>query len=160
MNKPASREHSAVNEAVKYEDLALYIDGEFVSGEGRKTSPVTNPATGEVVGQLPHASKKDLDNALAAAARAFETWKYSSPLDRAKILRKVGELSRERSKDIGRNITLDMGKPIAEAIGEVVSCADHCDWHAEECRRLYGRVIPPRLPSVRPMGLREPVGRP
>ncbi|MGE0310722.1 MAG: NAD-dependent succinate-semialdehyde dehydrogenase [Lautropia sp.] len=158
MNKPASSEHAAVTEAVKYEDLALYIDGEFVAGDGRKTQPVTNPATGEVIGQLPHATTKDLDRALAAAARAFETWKHSSPLDRAKILRKVGELSRERSKDIGRNITLDMGKPIAEAIGEVVSCADHCDWHAEECRRIYGRVIPPRLPNVRQMVLREPVG--
>ncbi len=158
MNKPASNEHAAVTDAVKYEDLALYIDGEFVAGDGRRTQPVTNPANGEVIGQLPHASTQDLDRALSAAARAFETWKHSSPLDRSRILRKVAELSRERAKEIGRNITLDMGKPIAEAVGEVVACADHCDWHAEECRRIYGRVIPPRLANVRQMVLREPVG--
>ena len=158
MNKPAASEHSAVREAIAYEDLSLYIDGEFVKGGGRLEQAVTNPATGEVIGQLPHASRADLDRALAAAARAFETWRKSSPMDRSKILRRVAELTRERAKEIGRNITLDMGKPIAEAVGEVVSCADHCDWHAEECRRIYGRVIPPRLPNVRQMVLREPVG--
>lgn len=79
-------------------------------------------------------------------------------MERSRILRRVGELSREQSKRIGRNITLDMGKPLAEGIAEVVACADHCDWHAEECRRIYGRVIPPRLPNVRQLVLREPVG--
>ncbi len=158
MNKPASPEHTAVSDALGYEDLTLYIDGEFIKGEGRREQAVTNPATGEVIGQLPHASTADLDRALAAAARAFETWRHSSPLDRSKVLRKVAELSRERAQDIGRHITLDMGKPIGEAVAEVVSCADHCDWHAEECRRIYGRVVPPRLPNVRQMVLREPVG--
>ena len=141
-----------------YETLALYIDGEFVTGGDRKTQDVRNPATGEVIGKLPHASRADLDRALAAAQRAFTTWKHSSPMDRSKILRKVGELSRQNAKQIGRNITLDMGKTLAESTGEVISCADHCDWHAEECRRIYGRVIPPRLPNVRQMVLREPVG--
>jgi len=140
-----------------YETLALYIDGEFITGD-RKSQDVRNPATGEVIGKLPHATREDLDRALAAAQRAFQTWKHSSPMERSKILRKVGELSRQRSREIGRNITLDMGKTLVEAAGEVVSCAEHCDWHAEECRRIYGRVIPPRLPNVRQMVLREPVG--
>ncbi|PKD79397.1 NAD-dependent succinate-semialdehyde dehydrogenase, partial [Escherichia coli] len=124
-----------------YEQLALYIDGEFVAGEGRRTQDVINPATLEVLGQLPHATEADLDRALAAAQRAFESWKKSSPMDRSAILRKVATLSRERAKEIGRNMTLDQGKPLAEAIGEVTSCAEHADWHAEECRRIYGRVI-------------------
>ncbi len=158
MNQPASIERNAVTKAIAYEDLCLYIDGEFVKDGGRREQPVFNPATGEVIAQLPHASKTDLDRALAAASRAFKTWRQSSPLDRSRILRRVAELSRERQQDIGRNITLDMGKPIAEAIGEVVVCADHCDWHAEECRRIYGRVILPRMPNVRQMVLREPVG--
>ena len=157
MNTAAKPEQAAVEHAA-YEDLCLYIDGEFVKGGGRKEQDVVNPATGQPIAKLPHASREDLDRALAAAARAFETWKKSSPIDRARILRKVGDLSRERAKDIGRNITLDMGKPLAEAIGEVTACAEHCDWHAEECRRIYGRVIPPRLPNVRQMVLREPVG--
>jgi succinate-semialdehyde dehydrogenase/glutarate-semialdehyde dehydrogenase len=79
-------------------------------------------------------------------------------MDKSRILRRVAELSRERAQEIGRNITLDQGKPLAEAVGEVLRCADHCDWHAEECRRIYGRVIPARMPNVRQMVLREPVG--
>lgn len=141
-----------------YETLALYIDGEFVAGDGRKTQPVINPSTLEELGQLPHATTADLDRALNAAQRAFESWRHSSPMKRSEILRKVGQLSRERAQEIGRNMTLDQGKPLAESVGEVTACADHADWHAEECRRIYGRVITPRSPEVRQMVLREPIG--
>lgn len=141
-----------------YQDLALYIDGEFIKGGDRREQDVINPATQEVLGKLPHATRADLDRALAAAQRAFESWKKTSPLERSKILRRVGELTRERAKEIGRNITLDQGKPLAEAVGEVMICAEHADWHAEECRRIYGRVIPPRQPNVRQIVVREPIG--
>lgn len=141
-----------------YPSLALYIDGEFIDGEGRQTQEITNPATLDVVGHLPHATTADLDRALAAASRAFETWRHSSPMQRSEILRKVGQLSRDRAQEIGRNMTIDQGKPLAESVGEIMSCADHADWHAEECRRIYGRVILPRDPSVRQMVLREPIG--
>ena len=151
-------EKLAERQTTQYETLAMYIDGEFVEAAGRKTEPVVNPASGEVLGQLPHASREDLDRALAAAQRAFETWKKSSPLERSAVLRKVAELARERAQDIGRNITLDQGKPLAESVGEVMVCAEHAEWHAEECRRIYGRVIPPRRSDVRQFVLREPVG--
>ena len=141
-----------------YEQLSLYIDGEFIRGDGRREQEVFNPATGEVIGSLPHATRADLDRALAAAQRSFQSWRSVSPMEKSAILRKVGELSRSRAKEIGRNITLDQGKPLAESVGEVMRCADHCDWHAEECRRIYGRVIPPRLPNVRQFVLREPIG--
>ncbi len=141
-----------------YQQLSLYINGEFITGDGRKTQNVINPATQEVLGLLPHASEADLDLALRSAEKAFSSWKKSSPMDRSAILRKVAQLTRDRSKDIARNMTMDMGKPLAESLGEVVSCADHADWHAEECRRIYGRVIPPRHPDVRQLVLREPIG--
>ena len=141
-----------------YEDLSLYIDGEFVQGGGRREQDVFDPATGGLIGRLPHATSADLDRALAAAQRAFETWKTVSPLERSRILRRVGELTRERTQAIARNITLDQGKPLAEAVSELTRCADHCDWHAEECRRIYGRVIPARFPNVRQFVLREPIG--
>ncbi|MCC6195074.1 MAG: NAD-dependent succinate-semialdehyde dehydrogenase [Burkholderiales bacterium] len=141
-----------------YEDLCLFIDGEFIKGGGRREQDVLDPATGNVIARLPHATAADLDRALAAAQRAFESWRSVSPMERSRVLRRVGELTRERAKEIGRNITLDQGKPLAEAVGEVTRCADHCDWHAEECRRIYGRVIPPRQPNVRQLVLREPVG--
>ncbi len=144
--------------STSYENLALYIDGEFIQGGGRVEQPVLDPATGATVGQLPHATRDDLDRALAAAERAFATWRHVAPTERGAILRKVGELSRERAKEIGRNITLDQGKPLAEAVGEVLRCADHCDWHAEEARRIYGRVIPSRMPNVRQFVVREPIG--
>lgn len=141
-----------------YQQLSLYINGEFITGDGRKMQNVINPATQEVLGQLPHASEADLDMALHAAEKAFASWKRSSPMDRSTILRKVAQLTRDRAKEIAQHMTMDMGKPLAEALGEVISCADHADWHAEECRRIYGRVIPPRNPDVRQLVLREPIG--
>jgi len=141
-----------------YEDLSLYIDGHFLKGGGRVEQDVLNPATGEVIGKLPHATREDLDLALTSAQRAFESWRRSSPLERSKVLRRVGELARERAKQIGQNITLDEGKPLAEAVGEVLFCAEHAEWHAEEARRIYGRVIPPRSDGVRQLVLREPIG--
>jgi succinate-semialdehyde dehydrogenase / glutarate-semialdehyde dehydrogenase len=141
-----------------YEDLCLYINGQFLKGDGRREGDVINPATDEVIGKLPHASKADLDLALASAHTAFQTWRKSSPMERSRILRKVAELSRARAQDIGRNMTLDMGKPLAEAIGEVNVCSEHAEWAAEESRRIYGRVVPARFEGVRQMVLKEPIG--
>ena len=141
-----------------YEDLSLYINGQFLKGDGRRTSDVIDPATDEVVGKLPHASKADLDLALSSAQKAFQTWRKTSPIEKSRILRKVGELSRARANEIGRNITMDQGKPLAEAVGEVTVCAEHAEWAAEECRRIYGRVVPARTEGVRQMVLKEPIG--
>src|SRR5262245_27022972 len=102
-----------------YEDLSLYINGQFLKGGGRREQDILNPATDEVFGKLPHASKEDLDLALAAAQKAFLSWRKSSPMERSRVLRKVAELSRARANEIGRNITLDQGKPLAESTGEV-----------------------------------------
>ena len=82
-----------------YPQLSLYIDGEFIHGGGRKEQDILNPATNEVIGKLPHATKEDLDRALAAAARAFESWKKTSPMERSKVLRRVAELARIRLDD-------------------------------------------------------------
>jgi acyl-CoA reductase-like NAD-dependent aldehyde dehydrogenase len=141
-----------------YPQLSLYIDGQFIHGGGRPEQDVLNPATQQVLARLPHATREDLDLALASAQRAFETWRRSSPMERSKVLRKVAELARERAQDIGRNITLDQGKPLAEAVGEVMSCSEHAEWHAEECRRIYGRTVPARADGVRQLVLREPIG--
>lgn len=141
-----------------YEKLALYIDGEFVEAKGRPEQDVINPSTGAAFDRLPHATREDLDRALAAAQKAFQSWRHTSSLERSKILRRVAELVRERAPAIARNITLDQGKPLAEAMLEVTTCAEHAEWHAEECRRIYGRVIPPRNKNVRQMVIREPVG--
>jgi succinate-semialdehyde dehydrogenase / glutarate-semialdehyde dehydrogenase len=149
---------NAQTQSPAYEQLALYIDGAFIHGEGRYEQEVFNPSTGTAFARLPHATKQDLDRALAAAGKAFQSWRGTSPLERSRILRRVAELIRERAPAIARNITLDQGKPIAEALQEVTTCAEHAEWHAEECRRIYGRVIPPRSESVRQLVVREPIG--
>lgn len=141
-----------------YEQLSLYIDGRFIEGGERAWQEVINPATGAVIGRLPHATPDELNSALQAAQRAFVTWRKTSPLERSGILRRVAQLVRERSDAIARNITMDMGKPLAESTLEVNTCAEHAEWHAEECRRIYGRVIPARYDHVRQTVTREPVG--
>lgn len=141
-----------------YPTLSLYINGEFIEAQGRKTEPVLNPATLEELGKLPHATQDDLDLALKSAQTAFESWRHSSPIERSDILRKVAQLCRDNAQEIGRNITLDQGKPLAESVAEVINCSEHAEWHAEECRRIYGRIIPPRNPAVRQMVVREPIG--
>jgi succinate-semialdehyde dehydrogenase / glutarate-semialdehyde dehydrogenase len=141
-----------------YESLAMYIDGEFITAGERPTQPVLNPADGSVLGHLPRGTSADVERALDAAQRAFRDWRHESPLKRSEILRRAAQLARERAPQIGRNITLDQGKPLAEATLEVSASAEHAEWHAEEGRRIYGRVVPPRSPQVRQLVLREPIG--
>ncbi len=145
-----------VHQSLPYAPLALYIGGRFI--DDREGESVYNPANGGVLGHLPHATEQDLDLALESAARAFETWRWSSPLERSRILRRVAGLIRERADSIARDLTRDQGKPLAEARIEVVNAADHVEWHAEECRRIYGRVVPARTASVRQSVIRQPVG--
>lgn len=141
-----------------YPDLSLYIGGVFIGADERGAQEIRDPATLEVLGGLPLATSDDLDMALDAARTAFEDWRFSSPLDRSAILRRAADLARERADVIGRAMTLDNGKPLPEAVAEVLNGAEHLDWNAEECRRIYGRVVPARDPAVRQTVLREPVG--
>src|SRR5882757_4734739 len=104
-----------------YDKLSLLIDGAALSGGGRAEQPVVNPATGETLGALPHASKADLDRALDAAQRGFAAWRAVSPYDRAKLLRRAADIIRERQAHIATQLTLEQGKPLAEARVEVGS---------------------------------------
>ncbi|KML53728.1 aldehyde dehydrogenase [Burkholderia cepacia] len=141
-----------------YAPLQLYIDGRFLQADGRRTQPVLDPGTGRVLGELPHATPDDIDAAVHAAHRAFAAWRRESPLVRSDILRRAAALVRERAETIGRHITMDQGKPLCEAIAEVRSSAEQLEWHAEEGRRTYGRVVPARSPDVVQTVLREPIG--
>ncbi|MGJ7498017.1 NAD-dependent succinate-semialdehyde dehydrogenase [Variovorax sp. RT4R15] len=141
-----------------YPDLSLYIGGRFVGNDGRPGQDVRDPATFDLLGYLPWATREDVDAALSAAHRAFQSWRHSSPVERSEVLRKVAALARERANAIGRGITLDNGKPLPEAVAEVLNAAEHVEWHAEESRRIYGRVVPSRNPAVRQLVVREPAG--
>lgn len=141
-----------------YPELSLYIGGRFLGAEGRAVQEVRDPATFELLGNLPSASREDIDEALNAAHHAFQSWRSSSPIERSEVLRNAATRARERADQIGRGITLDNGKPLPEAVAEVLNAAEHIEWHAEECRRIYGRVVPSRSPAVRQLVLREPAG--
>jgi len=140
-----------------YTQLALYIDGQWL-GEGRKGEDVINPATGKTLAHLPHASKADLDAALAAAKKGLAAWRATSAYDRSKIMRKAADLLRERFDHIAKVQTQEQGKVYVESRGEVLTSADIIDWYAEEGRRAYGRVVPGRQAGVRQIVLQEPVG--
>ncbi len=141
-----------------YPDLNLLIGGEWIPGDHRHREPVINPATGEAIGELPHASTADLDCALEAAERSFPIWRNMSPRDRGKILKGAAELLRTRIEHIARLATMEEGKTLEETRLEVARSAEIFEWYAEEGRRTYGRVLPQRTPGVRLTVLKEPVG--
>jgi succinate-semialdehyde dehydrogenase/glutarate-semialdehyde dehydrogenase len=141
-----------------YTELKLFIDGKWLNGEGRKGEDVINPASGKVLGHLPHASKADLDESLAAAAKGFQVWKNTTAYDRAKIMRKAADLLRERADHVAKVQTQEQGKVYGESRMEVLTSADIIDWYAEEGRRSYGRIVPGRMKGVRQIVTQEPVG--
>ena len=141
-----------------YTDLKLFIGGQWRDGSEGKNEDVVNPATGKVLGKLPHASKADLDAALAAADKGFKVWKAMSAYDRANIMRKAAALLRERADHVGNVMTQEQGKVYGEARIEALSSADIIDWYAEEGRRSYGRIVPGRQKQVRQIVVQEPVG--
>jgi succinate-semialdehyde dehydrogenase/glutarate-semialdehyde dehydrogenase len=141
-----------------YDDLFLFIDGEWLGADGRTTSPVMNPANGQVIGQVPHATAADLDRALAVADRAFKTWSATPPYERAKVLKRAAELIRERAPHLERLMSTEEGKALAEAHYEIASAADYFEWFAEQGKRTYGRVVPARRPGVQQLVKRQPIG--
>lgn len=138
--------------------VSLFIDGTWGPGADSRTLPFWNPATSAVIGEVAVAGKTDLDRALHAADAGFRSWRAKPAFDRFKILRNVAEILRSRVDPIAEVLTLEQGKPLAQAKQEVASSADLLDWLAEEARRTYGRVIPARAPGVRQYVVREPVG--
>ncbi|NKK99758.1 aldehyde dehydrogenase family protein [Rhizobium leguminosarum bv. viciae] len=140
-----------------YPDTQLYINGLWRDGSNAHLS-IVNPASGEVIGSVSNASKGDLDEALAAAAAGFEQWRRVSAFERSKLMRQAAEILRDRSAAISRIMTLEQGKPLAESKAETAGAADTIDWFAEEARRAYGRLVPPRATNIRQMVVKEPVG--
>ena len=141
-----------------YPNTQLFIDGQWCDAADGRTLPVFNPATGLEIGRLAHAGIADLDRALAAAQRGFDLWRKVPAAERATIMRRAGALMRERADAIGQVLTLEQGKPLAEAKGEAMASADIIEWFSEEGRRVYGRIVPARNLAGQQMVLKEPVG--
>ncbi|WP_042878975.1 NADP-dependent succinate-semialdehyde dehydrogenase [Cupriavidus necator] len=133
-----------------------YIDGRWIDGERR--IDVTNPATGERVGQVPQLGADETRQAIEAANRAQPAWRARTAKERSALLRKWFELIMANQEDLARIMTAEQGKPIAEARGEIAYAASFIEWFAEEGKRVYGDTIPAPASSQRIVVTKEPVG--
>lgn len=141
-----------------YPNTQLFINGQWLDAADGRTLAVFNPASGKEIGRVAHASKVDLDKALEASVKGFETWRDMTAADRSKIMRKAAGFMRERAEAIGRLLTQEQGKPLVEARGEAMAGADIIEWFADEGRRVYGRIVPSRNLAAQQLVLKEPVG--
>jgi succinate-semialdehyde dehydrogenase/glutarate-semialdehyde dehydrogenase len=141
-----------------YPDVLLCINGVWTKAADGRTIPVVNPATEEVIGSVAHAGRAELDAALDAADKGFAAWRKVSAYERSKVMRRAADLLRERAETVAQLMTLEQGKPLAQARLETGVGADIIDWMAEEGRRAYGRIVPARASNVQQLVLREPVG--
>ena len=141
-----------------YAKLELFIDGQWLNGDGRAGEDVINPATEKPLARLPHASVADLDRALEAARKGFALWRTISAYERAKVMRKAADLMRERYDAISKILVQEQGKAYPEARAEVRTSADIIEWYAEEGRRAYGRIVPGAFKGIRQIVVQEPVG--
>ena len=136
-------------------DAPLFIGGAWRTASSDQ--PVLNPATEEEVGRCPIASSSDLDDALEAAAEGFAVWSRTAPIERADLIRAAAALMRERQDEIAQSITIEHGKPFAQAKLEVIRGCEFFEWDAGEATRTYGRVIPSR-PGVKYTVHQQPIG--
>jgi succinate-semialdehyde dehydrogenase / glutarate-semialdehyde dehydrogenase len=136
----------------------MLIDGKWTAADSGRTLGVINPATEEVVADVAYGGRAETHRAVEAAARAMPAWMKLTAWDRAKVLKKTAELMRERADAIARTLTMEQGKPLAEAKAEVLHSADTFEWFAEEGKRSYGQVIPNSAPGKRHLTLKHPVG--
>ena len=142
-----------------YPNTQLFINGQWQDAADGRTLAVFNPASGKEIGRVAQAGKADLDKALDAARKGFETWRDMPPAERAKTMRKAAALIRERAADIAPLLTQEQGKPLVEAKGETLAAADMIEWYADEGFRVYGRLVPSRgKPELRQMVVKDPVG--
>jgi succinate-semialdehyde dehydrogenase/glutarate-semialdehyde dehydrogenase len=136
----------------------MYIDGAWCDATSRKTLAVINPADESVVAEVAYGGIDEAERAISAAARAFPEWRAASVYDRARVLKKTADLMRDRADRIARTLTLEQGKPLAEARTEVLHAADTFEWFAEEGKRTYGRIIPPTNVAKRYYAIKHPLG--
>ena len=141
-----------------YSKFGQFIDGKWQTAEKKETYNVINPATEEIIGKASKASPADVDKALKSAEKGFKTWKKFSPWDRATIIRKIADLMRKKNNELAKWMTLETGKPLAEALGEVSASADIFEWNAEEAKRIYGQTVQSRFENTRIIINYEPVG--
>ncbi len=135
-----------------------YIGGKWVGAASNATFAVDNPATGEIIGHVPELGAAETDSAIAAADAAFKSWRKKTAGERGALLERWFDLMIENADDLARIMTLEQGKPLAEARGEITYGASFVKWFAEEARRIYGETIPAASVDGRIIVQKQPIG--
>ncbi|EDK44453.1 succinate-semialdehyde dehydrogenase [Lodderomyces elongisporus NRRL YB-4239] len=135
-----------------------FINNEFVESKSGKTFKVINPATEEVIAELPEQTPEEIDEVIKLTAEAFKTFRKTNPYDRSKMLRKLYDLMIENLDDLATIITLENGKCLTDAKGEIKYAASYFEWFSEEAKRVYGDTIQPSNPNNKIITYKQPVG--
>ena len=139
-------------------ETRAYVAGEWIDADNGATFDVINPARGDVIAQVADLSRAEVARAIAAADVAGKAWAKRTAKDRAQIMRRWYELMMENQADLATILTAEMGKPLAEAMGEIAYGASFIEWFAEEGRRIYGETIPGHQPDKRITVIKQPIG--
>ena len=137
---------------------ACLIDGEWTAADGGATFAVTDPATGRHIADVPRMGRAETERAIAGAAAALPAWRARTARERAQVLRRWADLMLAHQDDLGRLMTLEQGKPLAEARGEIAYAASFIEWFAEEAKRVDGEVLQPQRDGQRIVVLKQPIG--
>ena len=141
-----------------YEKYGQFTDGKWHQSSNGETYEVLNPANEEIIGHASKASPQDVEKALKSAEKGLEVWRKTPPWQRAYILRRIADKMREKQDTLAKWMTLEVGKPFAEAKGEVNGAADIYEWNAEETKRIYGQTVESRFEDTRVHVYYQPVG--
>lgn len=148
---------------VPLKDVSLFrqaalVGGNWIEADPKNAIEVNNPATGEIIGRVPKLGAEETKAAIEVARIAQKSWAARTAKERCVVLRKWYDLMIENKDDLGRILTMEQGKPLAEATGEIVYGASFIEWFAEEGRRIYGDLIPGHQPDKRIMVMKQPIG--
>ena len=141
-----------------YSKFGQFIDGKWQPAQNKDTYEVINPATEEIIGNASKASSVDVEKALNSAEKGLKIWRDTAPWQRSYIIRRIADLMREKKDVLAKWLTLEVGKPFSEGIGEVGGSADIFEWNAEETKRIYGQTVESRFPDTRVHVYYQPVG--
>ena len=141
-----------------YNKFGQFIDGKWQASSNNETYDVINPATEEVIGKASKASREDVQKALKSAEKGLKIWRDTAPWQRSYIIRRIADKIRDKQDVLAKWMALEVGKPLAEGIGEAGGAADIFEWNAEETKRIYGQTIESRFPDTRVHVYYQPVG--
>ena len=141
-----------------YSKFGQFIDGKWQQAEKKETYDVINPATEEIIGHASKANSSDVEKTLRSAEKGLKIWRNTPPWERSYIIRKIADLIRNKKEILAKWLTLEVGKPLVEGIGEAGGSADIFEWNAEETKRIYGQTVESRFPETRVHIYYQPVG--